>query len=136
MRIVICGSTKFAKEIKETKESLVEKGHEIIVPRFTNDWANGKIIKGVEDEAKRKKDYNLICSYFKRIKESNAILVLNYKKDNIAGYIGGSTFLEIGFAHVLNKKIYVLNPLPKMSYLDEMKTMDPIILNGNLDLIK
>jgi len=45
--------------------------------------------------------------YYEIIKECDAILVLNLEKNKIKNYIGGNTFLEMGFAHVLNKKIYL-----------------------------
>ena len=34
----------------------------------------------------------------------------------------------MGFAHVLNKKIYLLNNIPEMSYSDEIRAMQPIVL--------
>lgn len=42
----------------------------------------------------------------------------------------------VEFAHILNLPIYLINPLPEMDYLDELKAMQPVILNGDLDLIK
>jgi len=44
--------------------------------------------------------------------------------------------IEIAFAHVLDKKIYLLNPVPNISYSDEIEAMKPVILNGKLDNIK
>ena len=73
--------------------------------------------------------------YFEEIKKSNAILVLNYDKKGIKNYVGGNTLIEIAFAHVLEKKIYLLNPIPEMPYSDEIHSMKPTILNGNLDYI-
>ena len=58
------------------------------------------------------------------------------EKKSIPGYIGGNTFLEMGFAHILNKPIYVYNDLPQMPYTDELKSLGSIIINGNLSLIK
>ena len=61
---------------------------------------------------------------------------MNTDKDGKSNYIGGNTFLEMGFAHVLGKSIYVLNPLPEVSYRDELDAMKPVVLNGDLNLIK
>ena len=45
--------------------------------------------------------------------------------------------MEIGFAHVNNKKIFLLNPIPEeVSYTDEIEAMADIILNDNLTKIK
>jgi predicted RNA-binding protein with PUA domain len=65
----------------------------------------------------------------------DAILILNLEKNNIKGYIGGNTFLEMGFAHVLNKKIFLLNEIPEMGYKDEIVAMKPVILEGDLNRI-
>ncbi len=42
----------------------------------------------------------------------------------------------MAFAHVLGKKIFLLNSIPKMSYSDEIEAMKPIIINNNLEIIK
>jgi predicted RNA-binding protein with PUA domain len=62
-------------------------------------------------------------------------LVVNEDLNGIKGYIGGNSFLEMGFAHVLNKKIFLLNPISEMGYEDEIVAMKPVILNGDLDKI-
>ena len=63
------------------------------------------------------------------------IIKKDYQK-GIAGYIGGNTFLEMGFAHVLGKPLYLLNHVPDVSYTDELEAMCPIVIDGQLDLIK
>lgn len=42
----------------------------------------------------------------------------------------------MAFAHVLNKKIFLLNPIPQINYSDEIEAMNPIILNHDLSKIK
>jgi hypothetical protein len=54
-------------------------------------------------------------------------------KNGIKNYIGGNTFLEMGFAHVLNQKIFLLNPIPEIPfYKTEIEAMRPVVLNGDL----
>ena len=77
----------------------------------------------------------MIKRYYKIIQNSDAVLVLNFDKNGIKNYIGGNTFLEMGFAYVLNKPIYLVNPIPDMIYTDEIKAMQPKILNGDLGKI-
>jgi hypothetical protein len=60
------------------------------------------------------------------------VLVLNYEKKGVPGYIGGNTFLEMGFAYVLDKPIYLLHPIPQMGYTDEIEAMQPVVLDGDL----
>ncbi len=87
-------------------------------------------------EFRNKAEEDVIKRYYRLIKKSDAILVVNVEKNGIKNYIGGNTFLEMGFAYILNKKIYLLNSIPKLSYADEIKAMHPIILNNDLNKIE
>ncbi len=81
--------------------------------------------------------YGFIKWWHDCIKKGDAILVLNYDKNDIKNYIGGNTLMEMGFAHVNNKKVFLLNPIPEgVPYVDEIKAMVDVVLDGNLDLIK
>jgi len=64
------------------------------------------------------------------------VLVLNFEKKGLPNYIGGATFMEIVKAWELNKKIFFWNPLPKCSFTDELIGINPVIIDGNLDLIE
>lgn len=70
------------------------------------------------------------------IKPQDAIVVLNFEKKGIPNYVGGATFLEVYKAFELGKKIFFYNPLPKCSFTDELIAIDPIIINGNLEMVK
>lgn len=43
---------------------------------------------------------------------------------------------SMAFAHVLNKKVFLFNPIPQMNYSDEIEAMKPIIFNSDLSKIK
>lgn len=145
MKIVICGSVDFSPQIAAAAEFLREKGDAVEVPRLTE-----KIIAGdiqYEDFLKEKaergdgvfrqaEEGSLIRRYYHLIEQADAVLIINAEKKGIAGYIGANTFLEIGFAHVLEKNIYLFNPPAKGSYDDELAEIAPIVINGNLELIK
>ncbi len=142
MKITICGSIQFTKEMKELSDKLVEKGHVVEIPDGAMRILSGErtmkehlesVDKGEGYKAKMK--YDAIRKYFEKIKESDCVLIANYTKKNIEGYIGGNTFLEIGFAYVLRKPIYLLYPIPEMAYKDEIIVMSPIVINGDLDKI-
>ena len=66
----------------------------------------------------------------------DAVLVLNYDKNGNKNYIGGATFLEMYEAFMNDKKIYLYNDIPEGMLYDEIEGFSPVILNGNLDLIK
>ena len=71
-----------------------------------------------------------------KVETNDAVLVLNMEKNGQENYIGGATFLEVFKAFELDKKIYFLNPLPDNFLKDELLGMGPIIINGDLSLIK
>ena len=127
---------KFSKEMVEAGAQLKSLGYEAVIPlnaeRNANDY-----ISSDEESAQRKITNNSIYGHYVEITNADAVLVLNYDKNDIKNYIGANTFLEMGYAHVLNKPVYVLNPLPEQAYIkDELKAFSPIIINGNLSNIK
>jgi len=70
-----------------------------------------------------------------KIKKVDAIIVLNFEKNNIPNYIGGATFMEIVKAWELNKKIFFYNNIPNGSFTDELTGINPILINQDLNLI-
>jgi len=135
MKITICGSMYFAKEMLETKDRLEEMGHVISVPPDIYDCLK-KPELSMDLEHCFKTNVQKEC--FDSIVKNDAILVLNYKKNGIEGYVGGATLMEIGIAQAMNKKIFFLYPPPKIEdlrYSIEIQLAKPIILNGNLNLI-
>lgn len=135
MTIAVCASMKFYMEMEAVKRTLESLGHTVILPKKGEE---GEIpvearVGITEDEIVAAKiEYDFIREHFKNINGSDAILVLNYEKNGIPNYIGGNTFLEMGVAFWLMKKIYVLHPIPDMDYKTEMHAMQPVVLHGNL----
>ena len=139
MKIVVCGSMAFAKEMITVKKHLEDQGHVVIVPELVKKFLKYKQWQlrakrgGGKEGARLKKRYDLIKKHYEKIKDADAILVLNYDKKGIKNYIGGNSFLEMGFAYILGKKIYLLNEIPKASlYFEEIMAMEPITLKGDL----
>lgn len=135
MKIVICGSMKFSKEMVEVKRQLSKLGHEVVLPKNTESIAEVKEGEAGE-HLSRKIANDSIRAHYEEIKQSDAVLVLNYNKNGIKNYIGANTFLEMGYAHCLNKKIYVLNNLPNQKYInDELHAFNSTILNSKLTIL-
>jgi len=122
----------FAREIVQTKEDLEKRSHSVVVPDGVEKYVYGNI--NVEDKWEKLR-FDPIKRYFGEIQNSDAILALNYSKNGIENYVGGNVLIEIAFAHVLDKRIYLLNPIPQMAYSDEIEAMGPIIISGDLDKI-
>ncbi len=144
MKITICGSIDFTYKIKEVADVLSKQGHKVEIPYMAQKILNGVIsleefqnIKQKDGDINFRKnaEEDLIKRYFRLIKESDAVLVVNIDKKGIKNYIGGNVLLEMGFAYVLDKKIFLLNEIPDISYKDEIKAMGPVILYGDLNKI-
>lgn len=137
MKIVICGSMKFSKEMLALKEKLsFLKFEDVVVPHNTEKYASNQLAdENSYESTKNKIEKDLIRSYYNEIKNADAVLVANYDKNGVINYVGGNSFLEAAFAHVLNKKLYFLFEIPEMIYSDELKALQPIILNGDLNKI-
>ncbi len=69
------------------------------------------------------------------IKQNDAVLVLNFDKNNQKNYVGGATFLEMYDAFRLKRKIYMYNDIPDGILKDEIEGFEPTLLHQNLDLI-
>lgn len=126
----------FSKSMIEMEKELLKSGHAVVIPRHTKEYAELKLAEEMHAESvKNKVEHDLIRDYFNKIKNADAILVVNFEKNKIKNYVGGNSFLEMGFAHILNKKILLLNGVPEMIYTDEIRAMQPIVLNGDLEKI-
>jgi predicted RNA-binding protein with PUA domain len=137
MKIVICGSMKVSVKMLEVRDELQKFGHEVVLPRHTQEYAEMKTSDHIHNESvKNKINNDLIRDYYEKIKASDAILVVNCDLNGVTGYVGGNSFLEMGFAHVLNKKIFLLNQIPQTSFKDELIAMQPVVLKGDLKFIK
>jgi predicted RNA-binding protein with PUA domain len=132
MKITICGSMKLCRRMIEIKNELEILGHHVVLPKHTEVYAQTGTSDHIHNESSKNKIRDdLIRDYFNEIKESDAILIVNERLNDIDNYIGGNSFLEMGFAHVFNKKIFLLNPIPEMNYSDELVAMQPVILSND-----
>ena len=136
MKIAICASMVFAEKMVQVKHQLMEIGHTVFISQFAEGYL-GKAEKEKEKLAvSDKNEHDAIRKFWEIIKKSDAILVLNYDRKGIKNYIGGNTLMEIGFAHVLDKKIFMMNPVPDIEYYrSEIEAVSPVVLKQDLNKI-
>jgi hypothetical protein len=142
MELTICGSLVFVNEMNDIQIELENLGHTVTVPLGV-DLVNTRGVTleefvKLKDEGKHHTltiQHDAIRTHYKKIVSSDAILVTNWEKRGVENYIGGNTFLEMGFAHVNDKEIFILNGIPEMPYTDEIHAMQPMVLHGRLDSI-
>jgi hypothetical protein len=147
MKITICGSIAFQDEVLSVKEKLEKLGHKVTMWPLKLKDGKGQLISAKDyykirrvanDDEKWVWDRKAeaVLEHFDKIAWSDAILVANYDKNDVKGYIGGNTLMEMGLAFFLKKKIYLLNQVPELAYKEEILGVKPIILNGDLTKIK
>ena len=135
-KIIICGSISAAEEIIAAQRKLEAKGYEVETPEGVKHLGMWGEDATAEEKTDRKIKHDLIRLYYEKIKVSDVVLVVNPEKKGIPGYIGGNTFLEMGFAHILGKPLYALHEIPELSYTSEILAMQPIVLNGDLEKLQ
>ena len=146
MKITICGSIAFFKQMQEIKKQLENAGHIVEIPPVNIKDEQNKPIPIQEYYNIRKKEIKseswvwerkqeAMRKHFNKVAWAEGVLVLNYTKNNIEGYVGANTLIEMGLAFHLNKKIYLLNPVPELSYKEEILGMHPTVTNGDISLI-
>lgn len=136
MKILIICSKKFYPQIAKIKEKLEEKGHVIELPN-TYYYPNAEKEswnKGLKEHTDFKTSMFRMSK--ERIATVDAVLVLNFDKNEMHNYIGGSTFLEIYEAFCQRKKIYLYHAIPSGILYDEISAFNPIVLEENLDKIE
>ena len=136
MKIGVAGSMQFTDQMIATCTELGKLGHEAFMSAFKDRYA-GKDADTIEKlKLEDKYQHDAIREFWEPMQSADALLVLNYDKHGIKNYIGGNAFLEMGFAHVLRQKIYLLNPIPDMPYYGtEIIAMEAIVINGDLTRI-
>ena len=137
MEIAVCGSMVFSPEMVNVKDRLQDLGCKVVLPDFTEQYAKLNSKDKMREESLKNKSYeDSIRNYYHKIKFfSDTLLVYNETRKGIESYIGGNTFLEMGFAHVLGKKIFLYYSIPDIDYRDEIEAMHPQTLNGDLNAI-
>ncbi len=133
MTITICGSMYFFEYILELKNKLEGLGHEVLIPSDEGKSFDYQKMTAEEQERVKK---GFIDLHLDKIKKAEAILVVNMEKHGVDNYIGPNTFLEMGFAYALQKKIFLYNPVPNQPNTTEILGLKPLVLYQDLSLIK
>ena len=96
--VVICGSSRFKKEVVKFSEELRKLGVIVFEPRLfgaNKEWEN------ITGEVKRLVAAGLTYDHMQKMRQADVVYIYNK-----GGYAGNSTTMEIGFAVALGKIIY------------------------------
>jgi hypothetical protein len=135
MKITLCGSMNFVEDIKSAIRELTEMGHEVFHPEplvseesYAEEHSREKLLLDKADFTR---------GHFKRIEDSEGVLIINKEKKGIKGYIGSNTLMELTVAFYLGKQIFFLHPFGEdHPHYEELYGLDAEILEGDLTKIK
>ncbi len=122
--------------VSPIKETLEKAGHNITLPNSYDEPLKEEEMKKIGQEEHRIWKSNMIRLQLQKVKDNDAVLVLNFEKNGQQNYIGGATFLEIFRAFDSDKKIFLYNPIPQNIFEDELRAMNPLVIGGDISLVK
>jgi non-canonical (house-cleaning) NTP pyrophosphatase len=118
---------KFDPEMQIVKKQLEDLEHEVQKPNVVE----GHVYEdNLDENAALKRGF--IDQHFRKIDESEAIVVVNPEKNGVPNYIGGNSLIEIAYAYSQGLDIFILHGIPDVSYADEIRGMNPIVLDGSI----
>jgi len=97
--VVLCGSNRFAPEMREFAQKLKTLGVVVFEPHLYR--ASGGVWEEIKEFDKKFVALGLTHDHFYKMRMADVVYV--YNKD---GYSGVSVSMEIGYAVALNKPIY------------------------------
>lgn len=142
INIYVLGSSHFMHEMVDCSKRLCDLGYDGWIHPDYEAFVRGEkqdILKRAfnGEHAAVKRENNYLKVHYGHILKSDMVLFTNAEKNGKKNYIGGNVLIEMGQAYVNNKKMFLLYDLPKDSpYIDEIESMDPICLHGDLSNIK
>ena len=136
MKIFVCTSKAFYGDIAGTIADLKQRGFEITLPNNYETPYVEDDMRSLGDEKHGAWKADMLRLQATKVASSDALLIMNLKKNDIENYIGGAVLLEMYEAFRFGKPIYLWNPIPENMLKDEVKGMQPVIINGDLSLIQ
>ena len=130
---------KFVKDMVKVKKQLDKLGHEARLPFGTNPHLKDKnFVDNLDKNLEYCLKNDVMRKNFQMVADSDAVLVINYKRNGLDGYIGISALLEMGVAHYLKKKIFLMQKPPHFHnarWAHEVAIMQPTVIYEDLSKI-
>jgi len=132
MRIGVAGSMHHTERMIEARDILVARGHQAFVTSLAAPFVGRSDDEKERIKIQQKNNQDAIREFWRLMQGADALLVMNLERHGIPHYIGGNTLMEMGFAHILDQKIFLFNPVPDIKfYKSEIEAMKPVIINGD-----
>lgn len=136
MKIGVIGSMQYTEKMIEARDELIKLGHDAFVTTLATPFIGKTNEEKEKIKIHQKNNMDAIREFWNMMQGADAVLVMNLDKNGVKNYIGGNTLMEIGFAHILNQKIFLYNPIPEIPYYkSEIEAMKPVVIGGDLGKI-
>ena len=136
MKIFIVCSKRFFDQIPKIQKKLEDLGHELTFPNTYPATDVEDKYRQLSKEEIEKWRAEMFRMSLDSVIKNDAVLVLNFEKDGVKSYIGGSTFMEMYDAYRMGKKIFLYNEIPEGILADEIEGFGPTVINGDLNRIE
>ncbi len=117
MTTCVIGSLRNLGRIEDIANELRQKGQKVLMPMDTSG-------AHFADRVQAKSEF--MKGMYEQIKSCDAVLVVNdAPRAGMEGYIGPNTFLQLGMAMALGKRLYALSKWDQnLPYNEELEAMD------------
>lgn len=140
--ITICSSGSHYKNAVDIEKSLKMLGFKVLIPNTAKVMKenNNFDINLYKTWFKDKKNYFKKTKYmedhFKKVIKADAILVTNFEKNGIKGYIGGNVLMEMTIAFHYKKPIFIYNDIAEdLNIKEEVYGLNPVFIDRDLQII-
>jgi len=127
----ICGSMDFIDEMETIAAELTASGWTVFTPQRAEAGFRWEALSA-EERIQRKKVY--IDVHLANIRRSTAVLIANYPKNGINGYIGANTLMEAAMGYTLGVPVYFLFPIGAQGCQLEAESIAERVWNGRVPL--
>ena len=125
----ICGSMDFINEMETIAAELTAAGGIVLTPQRAEAGFRWEDLSAAERN-RQKKAY--IDAHLENIRQSTAVLIANYPKNGINGYIGANTLIEAAMAYTLGVPVYFLFPIGVQGCQLEAESIASGVWNGRI----
>ncbi len=141
--ITICSSASHYKQVLKIEKAIKKLGFKVKIPKTANIMKknNNFDVSFYKTWFNNHNDYHkktkLMTEHFKKVIASDAVLVTNFEKNGIPGYIGGNVLMEMVIAFHYKKPIYIYNNISEnLPIKEEIYGLNPTFLEGNLSKMR
>ena len=120
---------QFFDQMRQLKSDLEGLGYGVHLPEAEE---SEDFYASLPADAKPAMKKKFIDAHLQKIQTSDAVLIANYLKRGIQGYVGPNTLIEIAFAYALKKQIFLLQPMADQPCKDEVDGLVVVQMSGDV----